>query len=254
MDITYQENYDILIQPYFPSKPASRNKLVDMINGQRIDGFITTPPCDADGFIADLMRTYKVPLVQINPIDRNNLTPFVAGDDYQGAYTATEYLISLGHQRIGFLMGPRNMRSSFDRLYGYRAALDTHQIVPEPAWIENSEFTFDGGYTAARLLMEKPVKPSAIFAGNDEAAYGALYALRELKVSVPGEMSVCGYDDLVMSKHIWPGLTTIHQTAEELVERATYMLFHLLKGEPVEHPNEIVSASLVIRGSTAAPP
>ncbi len=250
MDIGYDEDYDILVQPYFPSNSRSRNKLVDLSAERRIDGFVTTPPCDADDFVADLLTTYKVPLVQINPFNRAEAVPFVAGDDYQGAYALTEYLISLGHRRIAFLMGPRNMRSTFDRSYGYRAALDRHQIPFEEQLISNSEFTFDGGYTATRLLLGQELRPTAIFAGNDEAAYGALFAAQEQGVRVPGQLSVCGYDDLAFSKNIWPGLTTVHQPVEEIVEIATRLLIAILKGEQPARRQVVVPPQLVIRGSS----
>ncbi len=250
LDVSYDEGYDILIQPFFPSHARSRNKLVNMIGERRIDGFITTPPCDADGFVADMLTTYKVPLVQINPITRSDKIPFVAGDDYQGAYGLTEHLIELGHRRIAFLMGPRNLRAAFDRFYGFRAAMDTHLITVENELVENSEFTFDGGYTATRLLFERPNPPTAIFAGNDEAAYGALYALQEMGRVVPHEVAVCGYDDYGTSKHIWPGLTTVHQPAEEMLEMATRLLIKLLKGDAQEDRQMIITSPLIIRGST----
>ena len=124
MDIGYEENYDILFQPYFPTHARSKRKLVSLIYEHRIDGFVTTPPCDAEDFVSDLLNTYKVPLVQINPFTRPEKTPFVAADDVQGAKSMTEHLLSLGHRRIAFFMGPRNMRASFDRLTGYKAALE----------------------------------------------------------------------------------------------------------------------------------
>jgi LacI family transcriptional regulator len=257
LDIGYEENYDIFIQPYFASYARSRNKLVALIGERRFDGYVVTPPCDADDFVADLLRTYKVPLVQINPFNRGDQVPFVAGGDEQGAEMMTGHLIELGHRRIAFLMGPRNMRPSFDRLRGYQAALQAHGLAFDPGLVENSEFTFDGGYTAARLLLERPdpaARPTAIFAGNDEAAFGVLFAAQELGRVVPAQLSVCGYDDFALSKYIWPGLTTIHQPAEVLLDRAARLLIHLVKGEPVESRQVIVPPQLVMRGSTAAAP
>ena len=124
MDIGYEENYDFFIQPYYASYPRSRNKLVTLIGERRFDGYVVTPPCDADDFVADLLTTYKIPLVQINPFNRSEKIPYVAGDDERGAFMMTEHLLSLGHRRIAFLMGPRNLRPSFDRLRGYQAALE----------------------------------------------------------------------------------------------------------------------------------
>lgn len=253
MDIGYEENYDILTQPYFPTHARSKNKLVSLIYEHRIDGFVTTPPCDADDFVADLLATYKVPLVQVNPINRSDKTPFIAADDVQGARLITEHLIRLGHRRIAFLMGPRNMRASFDRLKGYQQALAAHAIIFDPQDVLDSEFTFDGGYTAARLLLDRPAPPSAIFAGNDEAAYGVIFAANELGLAVPGQLSVCGYDDYAMSKNIWPGLTTVHQPTDELIETATRVLIQILKGHPPESNQIFLPSQLVMRGSSAPP-
>lgn len=250
MDIGYEENYDILIQPYFPPHARSKRKLVSLIYEHRIDGFVITPPLDADDFVADMLSTYKMTQVQINPFDHSEDIPRVSGEDYQGAYAMTEYLLSLGHRRISFLTGPRNMRASRDRLSGYLAALENHKVTVEEQLIRNSEWTFDGGYTLTRQLLELPQPPTAIFAGSDEAAFGVIYAAQETGLSIPQQLSVCGYDDAGLSKNIWPGLTTVHQPAEELVEKATRLLIELLKGKPVERSNITIASHLVIRGST----
>jgi LacI family transcriptional regulator len=254
MDIGYEENYDILIQPYFPTHSRSKRKLVSLISEQHIDGFVTTPPCDAEDFVADLLGTYKVPLVQINPFHRSETIPFVAGDDVLGARQVTEHLLSLGHRRIAFLMGPRNMRASFDRLAGYQNALLAAGLSIDPTLIRDSEFTFDGGYTATRLLMDLPSPPTAIFAGNDEAAYGVIFAAHEIGLRIPDQLSICGYDDFAMSKNIWPGLTTVHQPLEEMIEAATRALIRILKGEVLDSNQIILPSALVLRGSTAPPP
>jgi LacI family transcriptional regulator len=255
MDISYEENYDILIQPYFPTHARSRQKLVSLIYEHRIDGFVTTPPCDSEDFVADLLNTYKVPLVQINPFHHSDTIPYVSGEDLQGAYDMTSHLIQLGHRRISFLMGPRNMRASFDRLAGYKECLAANGIEVRDDLIQDSEFTFDGGYTAARLLLDgKAQPPTAIFAGNDEAAYGAIFAAMELGFNIPGQLSICGFDDLSMSKNIWPGLTTVHQPSEEIVEIATRMLIRRLKNQSQAPERILVPSRLEIRKSTAPPP
>jgi DNA-binding LacI/PurR family transcriptional regulator len=161
-----------------------------------------------------------------------------------------EYLIALGHKSIAFLMGSRNMRSSFDRLEGYKAALQAHQLPFEPGLVENSENTFDGGYTACKLLLQRNARLTAIFAGNDEAAYGVIYALQEMGIPVPQQVSVCGFEDLAQSKKIWPGLTTIHQPADDMIAQATHMLIGILKGNPPREQQIFLPSQLVPRGST----
>lgn len=253
MDVGYEENYDILIQPYFPPHARSRRKLVSLIYEHRIDGFITTPPLDADDFVSDLLSTYKVPQVQINPFHRSETIPYVAGDDFEGGRMMTEYLLQLGHRKIAFFTGPRNMRASTDRLEGYRYALQAHHVPFDETLVHSSEWTFDGGLTLARALLSGGDTPTAIFAGNDEAAFGVMYAAQELGVQIPDHLSVCGHDNLGFSKNIWPGLTTVHQPSEELVERATHMLIDLLKGKPPADSGVVLSSQLVIRGSTGFP-
>jgi LacI family transcriptional regulator len=250
MDITHDEDYDILIQPYFPSNKRSRNKLVDLIAEHRIDGFVITPPCDSDSFLVDMLVTYKVPLVQINPFDPTPQIPSVNGNDRAGAFQMTEYLIFLGHRQIAYLMGSRNMRSSFDRLEGYKVALQSHQLPFEQSLVENSENTFDGGYTACKLLLQRNTRLTAIFAGNDEVAYGVLYALHEMNIPVPQQISVCGFEDLAQSKKIWPGLTTIHQPAEDMIAQATHMLIRMLKDDTPREQQILLPSQMVLRGST----
>lgn len=249
MDIGYEENYDILIQPYFPLHSRSKRKLVSLIYEHRIDGFVTTPPLDADDFVADMLSTYKVPQVQINPYEHNADIPCVAGEDIKGAYAETEYLLSLGHRRIAFLTGPRNMRASQDRFLGYRSALEAHHVPYDESLVMNSEWTFDGGYTLAKILLEHPDPPSAIFAGNDEPAYGVIYAAQEMGLSIPRQLSVCGYDNQAFSDQIWPGLTTVHQPSDEMVELATRLLIDMLKGHPVQMKEITIPSRLVVRGS-----
>jgi len=253
MDIGYEENYDILIQPYFPPHARSKRKLVSLIYEHRIDGFVTTPPVDADDFVADMLSTYKVPQVQVSPFHRSDTATFVTGDDFHGAYNMTEYLISLGHRSISFLSGPRNMRASIDRLNGYQAALQAHNIPQNDDLVRSSEWTFDGGYTQTRLLMDTPDRPTAIFAGSDEAAYGVIYAAQELGITIPAELSVGGYDDHALSKNIWPGLTTVHQPGDEILEKATRLLINMLKGIPLDGKTIQVPSHLVVRGSTGIP-
>ena len=254
MDIGYAENYDIFVQSYYPTHAKSRDRLVNTIYERRFDGFVTTPPCDAGGFIADLLNTYKIPLVQVNPLNRSTSIPFVADNDYQGAYELTGHLIKLGHQRIAFLKGPHNMRSSVDRLDGYRAALTAHHIPFYDDLLVRSEFTFDGGRHAAHILLNRASPPTAIFAGSDEAACGVIFTARDMGILIPAQLSVCGYDNLPISKAIWPGLTTIHQPADETIARAIRMLIALLKHDHLPENQIIIPPQLITRGSTGSAP
>lgn len=254
MDIGYQHDYDILIQSYYPSHSRSKEKLESLIRERRVDGLVITPPCDVDRFLTDLLTRSKAPTVQITPLNRTAEVPYVTGDDYQGAYLMAERLILMGHWRIAFLKGPRNHRTSLDRLYGYRAALEMYRIPFEESLAVESLYNFAGGYNAARILMSLDNPPTAIFGGSDQAAIGALYALRELKVDVPGQVSVVGFDNLPQSNQVWPGLSTVDHPVEEIVAKAIEMLMAILAGDAPETKQVVLPCRLVMRGSTGAPP
>jgi DNA-binding LacI/PurR family transcriptional regulator len=98
--------------------------------------------------------------------------------------------------------------------------------------------------------MERRERPTAIFAGSDESALGVLFAAQEMGLRVPDDLSVCGYDDFLLSKNIWPGLTTVHQPSEEMLEQATRLLIKLVNGEPVEEKQVVIAPRLIVRGST----
>lgn len=253
LDLSYAENYEVIFQSYFPTLSHSRNLLVERINQRRCDGYVITPPCDTDAFLSDILNTYKIPFVQINPLDHAQQYPFVAADDYQSGYTMTEHLISLGHRRISFLQGPRNMRSSLDRLHGFQDALAAHQIPLRQQYLRDSEFTFDGGLVAAKELLALPEPPTAIFAGNDTAAFGALFAARERGLRVPEDLSIAGHDDLPDAKYIYPGLTTIRQPADQLIEQAARLLIQILANAGPDTVQVKMDSQLVIRGSTSTP-
>ena len=253
MDIGYQHDYDILIQSYYPSHNRSKEKLQALIRERRVDGLVITPPCDVDPFLTGLLVRSSVPYVQITPLNRTVDVPYVTGDDYQGAYLMTERLILMGHWRIAFLKGPRNHRTSLDRLYGYKAALEMYQVPFAEELVRNSLYNFAGGLTAARVLMDLEEPPTAIFAGGDQAAIGALYALREMKIDVPGQISIAGFDNLPQSNQVWPGVSTVEHPVEAIVARAIDMLTDILAGDVPETKQVILPCRLVMRGSTGAP-
>lgn len=254
MDIGYQVDYDILIQSYFPSHERSKDKLIGLIRERRVDGLVITPPCDVDPLLSELLIQSHVPYVQITPLNRTEEVPYVTGDDYQGAFLMAERLILLGHWRIAFLKGPRNHRTSIDRFFGYKAALETYRIPFDEGLVIESLYNFDGGYNAAKIAMAMDEPPTAIFGGSDEAAIGALYALQEMRIDVPKQLSVSGFGNLPQAQQTWPGLSTVNHPVEAIVEKAIGMLLEILSGQEPETRQIVLPCKLVMRGSTSTKP
>ncbi len=251
LDLGYEGDYEILIQTYYPSFSRSRNKISQLLNLGRIDGLIATPPCDSDPFLRDLISTTQIPSVLISPFNPTGGKPYVSAEDFGGAYQMTQYLISLGHHKIGVLMGLRNHRSSLDRLYGFKAALEDQKIPFDQQYAINSENNFAGGITGVKIFMNLPEPPSAIFALSDESAAGALFALNELGFKVPQDVSLVSFGDMGLSDQIWPGITAVKYPIEAIVEKSVEMLIHLIEKEPLPSKQVIFPTSMVERGSTA---
>lgn len=130
-------------------------------------------------------------------------------------------------------------------------ALEQAGIPLNRNWIVEDVFNEVGGYGAMGRLLEQPIFPSAVFAANDLMAMGAMMAIREAGLSIPHDVAVIGFDDIVSAKLVYPGLTTIAQPQRHMGQRAAEMLFERLIGDiPETGRSEQIPYELVVRGST----
>lgn len=220
---------------------------------QASDGVLLLLPYERTG-VADLLVENKIPFVAIG--DRNDLEepfPSIGSTIWHGGYTATEYLINLGHRRIGTITGPLALRTSRARLAGYREAQESAGIHVNPELIVEGDYLLGDGYQQAHALLDLPDPPTAIFAGNDVQAAGVYRALYERNIKIPDQMSVIGFDDLMFSSQMSPPLTTIRQPLVEIGRMATTLLLHSLDGDPLPATHVELSTTLVVRESCAPP-
>ncbi|GAA0318458.1 LacI family DNA-binding transcriptional regulator [Streptomyces polychromogenes] len=195
-----------------------------------------------------------VALVVIDPIDLpGNGVPSIGATNWAGGLAATEHLLELGHRRIAAIGGRKEMLCSQARIDGYRAALERAGIEVRPELIRFGDFQHEGGFRRARELLALPEPPTAIFAGSDQQAMGVYEAARQGGLSVPGDLSVVGFDDLPMCGWLSPPLTTVRQPLEEMGRLAARALFQLLDGQPLVSPRMELSTELKVRLSTAPP-
>ncbi|WP_194396667.1 LacI family DNA-binding transcriptional regulator [Microbacterium atlanticum] len=196
-----------------------------------------------------------IPYVVIDPAgDPEADIPSVGAANWSGGLAATRHLLELGHRRIAAITGPESVMGALARLDGYRAAMASARLPVHPEWIRFGDFRREGGERHASELLRLPERPTAIFAGNDVQAVGVLHAAAALGLSVPGDLSVVGYDDLAIAELAHPRLTTIHQPLREMAEQATRLVLQLLDGPRPEVTRVELATSLVIRDSTAPPP
>jgi LacI family transcriptional regulator len=193
-----------------------------------------------------------IPVVTIDPRTGAGGPPAVACDSLPGAVAATRHLIGLGHTRIAHIRGRTDLTSALVREHGYCQALAEAGLPYDPRFIRDGGYRRDWSSQAAFDLLSGPDRPTAVFAANDASALGVFDAARELGISVPGDLSVVGFDDIPESTAISPQLTTVAQPMAEMGAQAWRMVMALLRGESVDQTVHL-DTELIIRGSTCAP-
>jgi LacI family transcriptional regulator len=225
---------------------------LDLLRSKQVDGALV------DGLVLPRERIARFiaegfPIVCLDRDVDSPAVPLVQVDNRRGARMATEHLLGLGHTRIAHVAGAPELQLSHERTDGYRTALRAAGLDPDPHLVVVGCFTEDGGYEAARkLLADRPV-PTAVFAANDLSAVGVLEAVAESGRRVPDDVSVIGFDDLRLAAYTTPPLTTIHQPAREIGERATSLLLDLMRGKKIRRHRHLLDPELVVRRSTAPP-
>lgn len=215
------------------------------------DGLLLVAPTTFSHYLP-LLRNHRFPHVMIDQSDMSGESAFVDATNWQGAYDATQYLIKLGHQNIGFISGLAGVGSAADRQRGYQAALADHGLPLNPHLIVRGDYVEKGGYAAAQRLLELPERPTAIFAANDLSAFGAMEAITQHGLRIPEDISVIGFDNIPQTALVYPKLTTIHQPLEQMGQVAVKMLLEQLDN-PEQAPRHVTLATqLVIRDSCRA--
>ncbi len=202
----------------------------------------------------DTLHLLNIPYVIFDPSgDPTRDSHSISADNWTGGVIATRHLLSLGHTKIGIITGPREMMCATARLDGYSAALKAHGIEADPEWIGTGDFSMRGGYREAiRLLRDPAHRPTAIFAGSDLQAMGVYEAARQLRLRIPDDLSVVGFDNIQTSAFMNPPLTTVEQPIHKMGAMSVNMLFNAIENTEL-HQRVIMPTTLIRRQSTRRP-
>lgn len=229
--------------------PDKQRSYLRVLLEKRIDGLIVAS-AGGDSSLAAGLAAVRTPMVIVDRSLEGVDADLVRIDHEYGAYLATRHLLELGHRDIAYIGGPAHTSVAQMRLAGYCRALKEAGVeVPQQRILE-SDFTSTGGYNAAATLLEH-TPPSAIFAGNDLLGIGVLRAAAERNIRVPSELSVIGFDDIQMSRYVYPALTTVGQSILQLGEMAAGVLLRRIAAPELATDQRIVTPSIVLRESTA---
>lgn len=197
--------------------------------------------------IQRIMVRDRIPVVLLDRNNRDYNCHAVMVNHFMGGYLATQYLISLGHTKIGCITGPMDIETSCERFEGYQRACEEVGIPIRSEQIAYGDYQIESGYSNCRQLVEQKV--TAIFACNDMMAYGVYNYLKEQNIQVPEEISIVGFDDVLFSRLVGVPLTTVHQPIEEIGIRAVHMLLEGARAR--EKKSSVFEPSLVLRATTA---
>jgi LacI family transcriptional regulator len=222
-----------------------------------IDGVILPPPlCDSRA-VLDVLTEAGVPSVVVATGSPPDGSAAVTIDDFEAARAMTEHLVKLGHSRIGFIIGNPNQTASRLRHEGYLAAIADAGLAPDESLVVGGLFTYRSGLDGAEQLLDAKDPPTAIFASNDDMAAASVAVAHRRGLDVPGDLTVCGFDDSALATTIWPELTTIHQPIADMSRAAVELLvsaiFNRRSGGQDANGHVVLDYTLVRRQSDAAP-
>lgn len=217
---------------------------------QRFDGaivWIVAPPPTRQAVLDDLAAS-AMPVLILEEPPQGSLPVFLRVDNFGGAVKAVEHLVERGHERIAFLGATERWAPVAARAEGYRHVLTRRGLPMSDTLLWPCDWTWTSAMEVCLSRLKEVPHPTAIFAGNDELALGAISAARQLGLKVPGDVAMLGFDDLVFAPCMEPPLTTVRYPAYEFGLQAVEVLIRFLNGEIVQK-DLVLPTELVIRGS-----
>jgi LacI family transcriptional regulator, galactose operon repressor len=244
-------NGNIVISAQTMSDPIMEPRAIRTLLGYGVTAMIYMTIITRELQAHELLHDLGIPLVLLNCYTSDHAFPAVIPSEIAGGQGATRHLIESGHRRIATILGEIWMDAASSRLEGYRRALATADIPFDPELVVQGDWSTTGGYESTRRLLGLKDPPTAIFCQNDRTAVGCYDAIREAGLSIPRDISVVGYDDEEISRHLRPRLTTCILPHRAMGRWAIEHLEAPRAAERKRHPITKIECSLVVRESVA---
>ena len=242
--------YDMILIIDELSNSSSSRKIQGLID-TALDGVIFTTASIGSPAV-DLLVARRVPVVLAIRSNRKGNASVVESDNEMSGQEAAEHLISLGHTRLGAVLGPHDTSTAVGRFDGFREAVSSAGLSVDPSLVVWSNFTHESGYSGLVRLMRHEQPPTAVFCGNDVIAIGALDASKKLGLSVPDDVSIIGVDDIPMASWSMISLTTIRQDIMEIGAKAAHRLASQIEASGDMSPTHDILPTSVVRRNTTA--
>jgi LacI family transcriptional regulator len=250
LEVMKGTEFALVVRPFDRKSPNLLEDIRHFIEQQRLYGVYVLPPVSENQDLGPLCRELGCRYVRMGSGRLDDAAHMVESNDREAVREGVEYLIAQGHRQIAHVAGPEGFLSAQEREGGLRDALAAHGLdLPENA-IARGNYTFESGYVAAQALLAADVRPTAIFAANDEMAAAVLHAARQIGLEVPRDLSILGFDDTPIAAHIWPPMTTVRWPIRAMAQSAAMKLVH---PEQADEQPSFFRSDLVIRASIAPP-
>ena len=255
LSICRQAGYELVVHPCDMAGETLTNDAVSFVTRSKLDGVIILPPISENNDLAGALAKAGVNYVRLASIALDSVNHVVISNERSAAAAMADYLVGLGHRRIGFITGPAGMKSTRERLEGFCDALEKQGYKLPEDMVAHGAYSFESGIECTRALLANPQPPTAIFASNDEMAVGAINAAQAMGLDVPGDLSVAGFDDSILASRIMPSLTTIRRPVREMARLAASKLIASIDRREEEANTAIMLVpALVTRKSTRSIP
>lgn len=223
---------------------------LDTLVKTRVDGIIIAGGSGSPRARPPQFETYRTKIVVVGRHEFDH--PSVQIDNDAAARAATEHVLGLGHRRMAFVGGPEGSRTAQDRLGGYRAALRDAGVTVDGELVRHGAFDEESGYRAARSLLARSPRPTAMVCANDRMAFGVYAALADAGLAIPADVSVIGFDDVPLASYVRPTLTTVAVPTYEIGQTAMALLLDQFDDRPAGDPR-MLATRLMVRDSCAPP-
>jgi len=239
--------YQLVVHACQAGHPGLLDDLRAFATRLKLHGVVLIPPFSDDARIPPLLDALGCEHVRIASTPAADPARTVRGEDRAGARMATRRLLALGHRRVALIAGPGGFASSRERRAGFEDALHERGLPDGQMLVFTGGYTFESGQAAAEDLLSRAEPPTAVFASNDEMAAGFLQVAHRRGVTAPGDISVIGFDDLMIAQVTSPPLTTVRMPTHDFGRRAAQLLI------TDETSDDALEPQLVVRGSCGPP-
>lgn len=224
---------------------------IEFLMQRRVDALLLHVDSLTDEALIKLVDDTEIPIILINRRVPELAEQCISLDNDMGGYLATQHLIELGHQQIACITGPLFKADARARLAGYRRAIEQAGLRYDERLVIESDYQESGGQTSVERLRRRNVPFSALVAQNDHMAIGAMNTLKSQGLSIPNDVSIVGYDNMVMSPYTEPALTTVNIPVAEFGKQAANLAFAKLDNKEADITQQF-QPELIVRASTTA--